>query len=112
MIEFRPFESRDILATALGFAVGLFYGFMGFAIFTLMFEGAWIILLLGLPFLLFQIFVILGFDRLFKWLRRNAPPPPIISWPRRHAFTLGAVPGILIAAVMIAIGGPLLGPTT
>lgn len=112
MTEFRPFEPRDIPVTVLGIAIGLFYGFMGFAILTLMLEGAWIIFLVGLPFLVFQLLVIWGSDRLFKWLRRNAPPRPLVPWARHHAMALGAIPGVIIAAVLIMLGGPLLGPTT
>ena len=109
MTQYRPFEPRDIPWTTGGLLFGLVYGFLGILCLAFMFEGGWVLLLIGLPFLLVQCLAILGFDRFLKWRRRDAPPPPPISWARHHAVSLGAATGATIGLAMRLASGPILG---
>ncbi|OAN80981.1 hypothetical protein A8B78_09835 [Jannaschia sp. EhC01] len=105
MSTYRPFERKDLVWTALSMAFALFYGFMGvLVLWFVLFDFGWMILLLGLPFLLVQLVVILGADRFAKWRRRNDPPPPPTSWARHHALSLGASVGALAAFVFLSAG--------
>ncbi|MEX3016549.1 hypothetical protein [Gymnodinialimonas hymeniacidonis] len=102
--QFRPFESRDLPWTAFGLAFGLFYGAMTIAFITAFGMGTLVILLFGLPFLLLQLAVIIGFDFFLKWRRRNDPPPPPIAWLRYHAVSIGAATGAAFMLIWIFVG--------
>lgn len=111
MTAYRPFAPKDTLPIALGLAFGAFYGFMGILVlWFILFDFGWMILLLGLPFLILLVALTLGFDRFLKWRRRDDPPPPPAPWARHHAVSLGAFGGAS-AALLFMIAGLLFGAT-
>lgn len=112
MTEFRPFQPGDTPWALFGLAFGLVYGFLGILVLAFILEGAWAILVLGAPFILFQVASILGFDRFLNWRRRNDPPPPLSAWVRHHSVSIGAAVGASVGLVLRLLSGPILGSTS
>ena len=109
----RAFNPRDIAPTGIGFAIGLFYGFMGLLCVSLLTEDLWIIILAMLPFLVLQLAVVLGVARLMRARQQrldlDTPPATPSPWIRRYAVSFGVIAGGCCALVGLILNGPLLG---
>jgi hypothetical protein len=100
----RKMTLADWGITATGLTVGLFAGLIVVGMIIVLYSGLWMLVILALPLLLFQLLfegMLAGLVALWQRWRGHTPEPvqsnqpAVIPWLRRYSFSIGFVIGVV-----------------